>query len=87
MARGAPKGQRSEGAVAVIRRTERLDAVERRYSREKLGSLSYQEALCLFSALWNEARHLNPSFTDDWKSDIEPDLAIARVLNGLPPHS
>ena len=71
----------------MIRRTGRLDAVERRYSREKLGNLTYHEALCLFTALWSEARSLNPCFADDWRSDIEPDLAIARVLNGLPPHS
>ena len=79
--------QHAEGALNVIRRTGRLDAVERRYSREKLGNLTYHEALCLFTALWSEARSLNPCFPGDWRSDIEPDLAIARVLNGLPPHS
>ena len=47
--------------------------------------MTYAEALDLFAALWAEARVLNPDFPGNWRTDVEPDLAIARALNGLPP--
>ncbi|MGH9337804.1 MAG: hypothetical protein ACRD21_28970 [Vicinamibacteria bacterium] len=71
----------------MIRRTEELEAFERRYIREEISKLSYRAALALFEALWMEASALNPDFPGDWRSDIEADLAIARAVNGLPPQS
>jgi hypothetical protein len=61
--------------------------LERRYLREDLARLTYEESLRLFTALWREASSLVRDFPGDWRDDIAPDLALARVLNGLPPHS
>ena len=62
-----------------------LRAFEAQYQREAYRDLPYTEALLLFAALWAEARALNPDFGADWEHDLEPDLAVARALNGLPP--
>ena len=69
----------------MLRRTAGLEQLEGAYARERLARMTYQDALRLFASLWVEARRLNPSFPGDWRSDIEPDLAVARALNGLPP--
>lgn len=69
----------------MLRPTEKLQAFERRYSREHLARLSYGEALARFEALWREASALSPEFPGDWRDDLAPDLAMARALNGLPP--
>jgi hypothetical protein len=45
------------------------------------------DALARFAALWVHARALNPDFGSDWLDDLEPDLAVARAVNGLPPSS
>lgn len=47
--------------------------------------MTYEVALKRFAALWAEARALGIDARDDWLADLEPDLAIARALNGLPP--
>lgn len=67
----------------VIRSTPELQRFEREYARSRR-DMSYAEALAVFEALWEEARALNPDFPGDWRADIEPDLELARVLNGLP---
>jgi len=61
----------------MIPQSRRLEQFEAAYQREAFRDLSYQQALELFSALWAEARALNP--------DIGADLAVARAVNGLPP--
>jgi len=66
---------------------DRLRAVEREYSRERLSQLTYREALAVFTGLWCEAVSLNADFPGDWQNDLEPDLAVARAVNGLPPRS
>ena len=72
----------------VIRSTPLLTQFERQYAQAHGRRTSYGEALAIFTGLWQEARALNPNFPDpDWRRDIEPDLAVARVLNGLPPRS
>jgi hypothetical protein len=71
----------------MIQPTPELEDLERRYTRERLATLSYSEALAIFEALWEEARALNPDFPGDWEHDLGPDLAIARALNGLPPNA
>lgn len=63
-----------------------LAAFEARYEREVFRGLSYADALALFSALWFEARALNPEIGTDWRQDLAPDLAVARAVNGLPPN-
>jgi len=62
-----------------------LEEFESRYAREAYRTLSYEQALALFTALWVEARVLNPDVGHDWKYDLEPDLAVARAVNGLSP--
>jgi hypothetical protein len=69
----------------MIRRTQALEDLERRYAREVLAGRSYLEALAVFEALWRQAVLLNPDFPGDWRLDIAPDLAVARAVNGLPP--
>lgn len=69
----------------MIRPGKELADVERAYAREVLGRLTYQEALAIFTALWSEALALNPDFPGGWEEDIQSDLTLARVLNGLSP--
>jgi len=69
----------------MLRPSVELEALERRYAREQLGRLTYEEGLALFTALWCEARELNPDFPGEWQEDIAPALAMARAVNGLPP--
>lgn len=69
----------------MIRPTPQLAELEARYQREGFRDLTYEGALALFTALWVEARALHPDLGRDWLEDLEPDLAIARAVNGLPP--
>ena len=69
----------------MIRASKELEELEREYGREAFRGLTYERALELFAALWLEARALNPEIGSDWEEDLEPDLAVARAVNGLPP--
>lgn len=69
----------------MIRRTERLEAFERRYARERGAVSSFADSLAVFQGLWAHAAALDREFPGDWHADIEADLTLARVLNGLPP--
>jgi hypothetical protein len=69
----------------VIRNPERLEAFERTDSRDRLADLIYSQALVIFAALWREARTVAPESAVPWIEDLEPDLAVARAVNGLPP--
>jgi hypothetical protein len=69
----------------MLRQSPALDEIKRRYAREHLAGLTYREALAIFTALWREARALNPDFPGDGKRSLAADLAIARAVNGLPP--
>ena len=71
----------------MIRPSPELEELERRWARDRLAGMTYQEALAIFESLWEEARALNPDFPGDWSDDIGPDLAIARAINGLPPEA
>ena len=72
----------------MIKPTRRLAEFEARYGREAFRQLSYPEALELFTALWTEARAVAGAGSGDhWRADLEPDFAIARAVNGLPPHA
>lgn len=69
----------------VIRSTARLREFERWYTRTHVAPLSYAEALRTFGAMWRHAQALDPTFpTEDWRADVEADIELARVLNGLP---
>jgi hypothetical protein len=69
----------------MLRGQERIRDVERQHARNRLGGMTYQEALAIFSALWQEAHTINPGYESEWLVDIAPDLAVARAVNGLPP--
>ena len=71
----------------MIQDTQRLRDFEAHYRREAFRNLTYEEALAIFEALWIEARQLNPDSGEDWREDLEADIALARALNGLPPAS
>ncbi len=71
----------------MIRSSKLLEELDQRYQREALRGLAYPQALARFAALWAEARELGASGRDDWETDLEPDLAVARAVNGLPPAS
>lgn len=71
----------------MIRSTRKLAELDEWYARTRISSMSYEEALAVFTALWQHARQLNPEFPGPWEEDIAPDLELARVLNGLPPRS
>lgn len=71
----------------MIKSTRLLRELNERYERDALHGLSYEVALQRFAALWAEARALGVDTSEDWLSDLEPDLAVARALNGLPPSS
>lgn len=69
-----------------MRSTPELREFERRYARGRDAVATYEDALAVFKALWLEACSLRPDFpSPDWRRDIEPDLALARAINGLPP--
>ena len=71
----------------MIRDSDRLAKFERQDKQRVLRDMSYLDALAIFESLWEEARVLNPNSGKDWRSDIEPVLAVARAVNGLPPKS
>jgi len=62
-----------------------LKEFEARYQREAFRDLSFPQALASFAALWAEARALRRDLGADWLEDLEPDLAVARAVNGLRP--
>jgi hypothetical protein len=69
----------------MIKSPHLLQEIDRRHERAALADLSYDVALQRFAALWAEARELGAIDNGDWLTDLKPDLAIARILNGLPP--
>ncbi len=71
----------------MIRSSKPLAELDKRYQQETLRGLTYAQALERFAALWAEARALGASGRVDWETDLEPDLAVARAVNGLPPAS
>lgn len=69
----------------MIRSSDKLERFEREYARSRGKTATYAGALEIFEALWAEAKALNPDFPGDWETDLAPDLAVARAINGLPP--
>jgi len=73
-----------KGGRELIRSSERLRDFERSYAAAEQSQRSYRDALDIFAALWRYARQMNPAFPGGWEQDVEPDIELARVLNGLP---
>lgn len=71
-------------AQSMITATEQLARLEAQFAREAYKGLTYAQALERFTALWQLVRELRPE-SADWLDDLEPDFAIARAVNGLPP--
>ncbi len=69
----------------MIRSSRKLKRFEREYARSSGKAATYARALEIFEALWAEAKALNPDFPGDWETDLAPDFAVARAINGLPP--
>ena len=69
----------------MIRSSPKLRRFEREYARSSRKTATYAQALEIFEALWVEAKTLHPDFPGDWETDLAPDLAVARAINGLPP--
>ncbi len=70
----------------MLRPTPELREFEREYARRFDSDATYAKSLAIFKALWVEACTLRPDFPEsDWRRDIEPNLAIARAVNALPP--
>ncbi len=67
----------------MINASQRLREFERRYASTVVDARSYQEALGIFTALWQHASRLQPAFPGDWREDVQADIELARVLNGL----
>jgi len=65
--------------------TPALIAFEQRFQREAFATLTFADALTWYAALWAHARTLDPDVGAQWREDLEPDLAIARAVNGLSP--
>lgn len=79
---------RTEGAEGeLINASRRLRELERRFAATVVDARSYEEALAIFTALWQHARHIQPAFPGDWREDVQTDIEMARVLNGLHPNS
>lgn len=71
----------------MIRSSKRLEEFEREYAATHRVHLSYHHALGIFTALWRHARQINPGFPGPWEDDIEADIELARVLNGVGRHA
>jgi hypothetical protein len=67
----------------VIRSPEKLREFDRWYAQTRSAKRSYHDALAIYEALWRHARQLRPDWPSDWRTDIEADIELARVLNGL----
>lgn len=71
----------------MIHDSDTLRRFERSYARDRYASLTFEEALRIFEALWREAAMLDPEFPARWRGDLDADLDIARAVNGLPPRA
>lgn len=45
---------------------------------------TWHEALDIVLQLWEEAKAINPDVGNDWRQDVEVDIAVARILNARP---
>lgn len=71
----------------MLRSIDRVREIEAEWARSLYSSMEYPEALARFTALWQQARLLNPGMEESWEEDIKADIRLARILNGLPSHT
>lgn len=69
----------------MLEPTDRWVTFDRRWEARRYATRRFRESLARFAALWMEARLLKEDPGGDWRDDLEPDLAVARAVNGLPP--
>ncbi|MBI5213373.1 MAG: hypothetical protein HY957_08385 [Nitrospirae bacterium] len=57
----------------------------RKFEREetKREKLSFREAIKIVDAMWHEALALGVIKRSDWLADIEKEIRIARIANGI----
>ena len=57
----------------------------RKFEREEMRreKLSFKDALKIFEAMWREALALGAIKTSDWLNDIEKEIRIAKIINGI----
>ena len=73
--------------MGMIKSPDKIRESEAAWNREIYSGMGYLEALARFEALWIQARLVNPESGHTWEEDIEADITLARVLNGLPAHT
>jgi hypothetical protein len=71
----------------MMKDPDRVKALERDYNRRTYGSMEYREKLRRYEAMWMHAVSLDPEFGKHWQEDIQADITLARILNGLPPQA
>ncbi len=71
----------------MIRSHDRIREIVAVWERSLYASMDYPEALARFAALWHQAMLLNPQRGQSWEEDVKPDIVLARILNGLSPHT
>ena len=69
----------------MITAAEKLQQLEAAFARQAYADMTYAAALERFTALLALAQEVRPVAEEDWLEDLEPDLAVARAVNGLPP--
>lgn len=69
----------------MIQHPDRLREIEARAASFSPAEPDFEARLTRFAALWAHARLIAPGSGADWRHDLEPDLAVARAVNGLPP--
>lgn len=68
----------------MIRDSERLRELERRWASDVVDDRTFIEALDIYASLWRHALSLDPDPLADWRDDVKANLAVARGVNGLP---
>ena len=71
----------------MLKNPERMARFERDDTRRRFSDMPFAEALALFESLWAHSVTLGYEDRRDWRTDLESDFAIARAINGLPPHA
>jgi hypothetical protein len=67
----------------MIRNPDRLEALHPSLQSRDTATDEehYARGLAVFTSLWRHAEAIGDLSHDSWREDIEPDIAIARVLN------
>ena len=57
----------------------------RKFEKEEMRKekLSFKDAVKIFEAMWREALALGAIKSSDWLNDIEKEIRIAKIINGI----